>query len=400
MRIIAKATRHSGRAMTGGRNDFRLRAAFFRDAGDDAACASQIYGPSPVMKDFFGRNPIVRSPMTLPVSAICRPAAVAVFVLATAIGSAVAKEPPAKNLFGSRRLPAAIDARAYGFYSKGCLSGAIAIARDGPRWQAMRISRNRRWGHPDLIRLLERLSREAAEDGWNGLLVGDISQPRGGPMLSGHASHQTGLDADVWFMPMPGKRFTVAERERVSAVSVLKPNSLHVDDQRWTSAHEAVLRRAARYRGVECILVHPGVKKKLCDTVKGDRGWLRKIRPFWGHHYHFHVRIGCPPGSTGCKRQAAVPKGAGCGESLAWWFTGEPWRPSKGPEKPRARDIMTMAGLPPACRTVLDAPSPPSEASVTLTGPGDVFGKSPAEENSTVPIPGERIPVPVPRPGR
>ncbi|MEX0344621.1 MAG: penicillin-insensitive murein endopeptidase [Rhizobiaceae bacterium] len=317
-----------------------------------------------------------------------------------AAGGAAAKEPLAKNLFGSKRLPAAVEAKSYGFYSKGCFSGGIAIARDGPRWQAMRISRNRRWGHPDLIRLLERLSRDAVKDGWNGLLVGDISQPRGGPMLSGHASHQIGLDADIWFTPMPEKRYSVSQRERLAQKSVLKRNSLYVDERRWTSAYTGVLRRAASYRNVERILVHPGIKKKLCDSVKGDRSWLRKIRPFWGHDAHFHIRIGCPPGSTGCKRQASTPKGTGCDKSLAWWFTEEPWRPAKGPKKPKRRDIMTMASLPPACRVVLDAPSPPSEAAVTLNGSGSDNADLPAAAKAFVSVPEKEIPIPVPRPGR
>ncbi|MDZ5697329.1 penicillin-insensitive murein endopeptidase [Chelativorans sp. M5D2P16] len=278
-------------------------------------------------------------------------------------------EPLAKELFGAKDLPAATAPSSYGFYSKGCLAGGIAIAPDGPHWQAMRLSRNRRWGHPELIGLIERLSREAARDGWPGLLVGDISQPRGGPMLSGHASHQIGLDADIWFTPMADRRMSVAEREKVSAVSMLKKDSLYVDDRKWTPAHEAVLRRAASYPQVERILVHPGIKKKLCDTVTGDRSWLQKIRPFWGHHYHFHVRIGCPKGSTGCKSQRPTTPGEGCGKSLAWWFTEEPWKPAEGPQKPKARDIMTMTALPAACRSVLDAPAPASEATVTLAGP-------------------------------
>ena len=86
----------------------------------------------------------------------------------------------------------------------------MAIADDGPNWQAMRLSRNRRWGHPDMVALVERLSRDATADGWPGLLVGDISQPRGGPMLSGHASHQIGLDADIWFQPMPQRRLSAS----------------------------------------------------------------------------------------------------------------------------------------------------------------------------------------------
>ena len=294
----------------------------------------------------------------------------------------------AKEAFGSQKLPAALKPAAYGFYSKGCFSGGMAIAPDGPNWQAMRLSRNRNWGHPDMIRLLERLSREAATDGWQGLLIGDISQPRGGPMLTGHASHQIGLDADIWFMPMPERRFTREERETVSAVSMIREGSLHVDERRWTRAHEAVLRRAASYPEVERILVHPGIKKKLCDTVRGDRSWLRKVRPFWGHDYHFHIRLRCPPGSEGCRRQEPPPAGEGCDNSLAWWFTEEPWRPAKGPEKPKARDVMKLSDLPAICRQVLAAPAPASVAAVTLAG---------ASAPQAVMLP-ELAPVPVARP--
>src|SRR5690606_24849244 len=89
-------------------------------------------------------------------------------------GPATAAEPLAKTLFGAQKLPAAAAPKSYGFYSKGCFSGGVAIAVDGPNWQAMRLSRNRRWGHPAMIGTLEKLSREAAADGWPGLLVGDI----------------------------------------------------------------------------------------------------------------------------------------------------------------------------------------------------------------------------------
>ncbi len=272
----------------------------------------------------------------------------------------------AKNLFGAQKLPAATAARSYGFYSKGCFAGGVAIATDGPTWQAMRLSRNRRWGHPTMINLIEKLSHDAVADGWPGLLVGDISQPRGGPMLTGHASHQIGLDADIWLTPMPNRRLTAAERENASAVSMIKPKGLTVNERFWTPAHARLLKRAASYPEVERILVHPGIKKKLCDTVKGDRSWLRKVRPFWGHDYHFHIRIGCQPGSTGCKEQSAVPRGDGCDKSLAWWFTEEPWRPNKNPDAPKARDLMTLASLPKQCRAVLEAPSPPSEMAVTV----------------------------------
>src|SRR6185295_4093072 len=105
---------------------------------------------------------------------------------------------PAKELFGRKTEPAAMPARTIGFYAKGCLAGAQALPINGKTWQVMRLSRNRNWGHPELMKLLERLSDKVHEvAGWPGLLVGDLSQPRGGPMLTGHASHQVGLDADI-----------------------------------------------------------------------------------------------------------------------------------------------------------------------------------------------------------
>ena len=297
--------------------------------------------------------------------------AVAAFAMSGIEAPQAGAEELAKNLFGHKALPAAIPAKSYGFYSKGCFSGGVAIPTDGPTWQAMRLSRNRRWGHPTLIALVEKLSRDAAEkDGWPGLLIGDISQPRGGPMLTGHASHQIGLDADIWLNPMPARTLTATERENVSAVSMIKKGGLTDNEKVWTPAHARLLRRAASYPEVERILVHPGIKKKLCETTTGNRAWLRKIRPFWGHDYHFHIRIGCQPGSTGCKSQAATTPGDGCDKSLAWWFTEEPWRPNKDPDAPKARDLMKMSALPKACRMVLNAPAPESEMAATYMGGG------------------------------
>lgn len=320
----------------------------------------------------------------------------AIALVATLAAPAAAAEPLAKAAFGAHKLPAAARAQSIGFYSKGCFAGGVAIAVDGPHWQAMRLSRNRRWGHPRMIALLERLAQDAAAVGWNGLLVGDISQPRGGPMLTGHASHQIGLDADIWFTPMPDRRLSRDERESMSAVSMLKGDGLYVDDRLWTPAHESVLRTAAAYGEVERILVHPGIKKKLCDTVKGDRAWLRKVRPFWGHNYHFHVRMTCPADSPGCKGQEATPKGDGCDSSLAWWFTEEPWRKPTGPQKPKARDVMTVSALPAACREVLAAPAPESEAAVT--GASVARTASAAAPAVTEPAIPEAAPLPEPRP--
>lgn len=279
---------------------------------------------------------------------------------------AQAKDMPAKEAFGAQAFPVlAKKPQSIGFYSKGCLAGGVAIATDGPNWQVMRLSRNRRWGHPRTIALLEKLSRDAAKDGWPGLLIGDISQPRGGPMLTGHASHQIGLDADIWLTPMPERRFTDAERESVSAVSMLAKDSLYVDPKKWTASRTALIRHAASYPEVERIFVHPGIKKQLCDTVKGDRSWLRKVRPYWGHHYHFHIRLRCLDGSNQCKPQDKVAPGDGCDSSLAWWFTDEPWTPAKPSKPPKKPKTVMISDLPKSCAAVLKGPGPESIADVT-----------------------------------
>lgn len=337
-------------------------------------------------------------------------------VLAAAVlfaGSVANAEPLAKRAFGGMKLPAATKPTVHGFYSKGCLAGGIAIATDGPRWQAMRLSRNRRWGHPQMIKLIERLSNDAAQYGWPGLLVGDISQPRGGPMLTGHASHQVGLDADIWLTPMPKRRLTARERERKSAVSVLQRGGkgVYVNDKVWTPAHLGLIKTAASYKPVERILVHPGIKKKLCETATGDRTWLQKVRPFWGHHYHFHIRIGCPKGSPGCRSQKPVTGAIGCDKELDDWFAlltrpaPKPSKPKKKVKpKPKARDIMKISDLPAACRSVLAAPAPASEEAVTLTA-----GRMPSPSASALAAPpknawgfelfqADRVPRPQPRP--
>ncbi len=268
---------------------------------------------------------------------------------------------PAKRIFGAKALPANLAPRAIGSYAKGCLSGAKSIPVDGPAWQVMRLSRNRNWGHPDLISLVERLAQEAkTNDGWNGLLVGDLAQPRGGPMLSGHASHQIGLDADVWLTQMPNRTLTQAERESMTAQLVVKSRT-QIDEKVWTTAHAKLIKRAASYSQVARIFVHPPIKAELCKWATGDRSWLAKVRPYYGHNYHFHIRMKCPPGFAGCKNQApaAPPDGTGCGKELSHWLGELPWRtkkPDPKAPKPRPARALTLSALPAECRAVATAP--------------------------------------------
>ena len=282
---------------------------------------------------------------------------------ATVVSQVAAQDAiPAKQLFGKMQLPSRQPTQSLGFYAKGCLAGGMAIPVDGPAWQVIHLSRNRRWGNPQMIALVERLAREArAEDGWNGLMVGDISQPRGGPMLNGHSSHQIGLDADIWLTPMPSHTMSYEEREVVPEASVLKKGTLYVDNHKWTRSHERLIVRAASYPQVERIFVHPGIKKKMCDTLEGaDRRLLSKIRPIYGHHYHFHIRMKCPPGSVNCKDQVDPPFDSGCGKPLADWFERlrpKPVAKHKKPTKVVKPKHMMLSALPDACAVVLNAPA-------------------------------------------
>ncbi|MCW5714343.1 MAG: penicillin-insensitive murein endopeptidase [Bauldia sp.] len=279
------------------------------------------------------------------------------FVLA-ATAAAAQNATPARDLFGAAATPAPMNTMAIGGYSAGCLAGGAQLAADGPNWQAMRPARNRAFGHTDTIAFIERLSADAARiAGWPGLLVGDISQPRGGPAAGGHVSHQTGLDVDIWFMPMPDYRLSAAERTNLSAISLLRPGTLEVDPARWDDRLPGLLRIAATDPAVARIFVHPGIKARLCEVAGADSAWLRTIRPWYGHEYHFHVRLACPEGEATCIPQDAIPEGDGCGAELAWWLGPEPWQPADPPTPPAAP--LTLADLPPACATVLAAGGAP-----------------------------------------
>lgn len=336
----------------------------------------------------------------------------------------VINSPIAKDVFGNQDKPSSGKARVIGGYANGCLAGGQSLPETGPAWQAMRLSRNRIWGHPVLIEYIKRLATDAQKhNGWPGLMVGDMAQPMGGPMLTGHASHQSGLDVDIWLKPMPANTLSSEERETVQPVSMLAPDAKSVNPAVWSPKHFKLIKRAASDKRVARIFVHPAIKKALCEavgievsytkpdskakkakkkakakngadknaagkksakdkknsedktaaTAKGvpmgpahekakaeeaakaeanakkqllsvpfperkfivntaDRKWLAKIRPYWGHFYHFHVRLSCPAGMPGCKNQPAHPSGDGCGKELVGWLKRiKPRKPEADP---------------------------------------------------------------------
>ena len=265
---------------------------------------------------------------------------------------------PAKALFAAEKLPSLGKAMAIGYYPRGCLSGGVALPVNGPNWQVMRVSRNRNWGHPSLVNFLEKFAPLAAKaTGWNGILVGDMAQPRGGPTPFGHMSHQTGLDVDIWFMPMPAHVLSREEREKTSATNLVADDWKHVNPKTWTPQHAEFIRTAAEQPGVERVLVNAAIKKEMC-RMQGSKHpeWMEKIRPWYAHHDHIHVRMKCPADSPNCRSQPPVPDSDGCGKSLDYWFSARVLQPKKKTVSKKPPRAITLADLPPACKTVLTAP--------------------------------------------
>ena len=236
--------------------------------------------------------------------------------------------------------------RIIGSPANGCLAGAARLPPDGIGYQAIRLSRHRYYGHPETVAFVERLGKAAAAAGLAPLYVGDIAQPRGGPMTSGHAAHENGVDVDIWFDLDPKPALAPEAREEVDLPSMVLADHSDIDRARFGEKQVRLLRLAASDAHVDRIFVHPTIKRALCQRYggagEGDRSWLHKIRPWYGHDEHFHVRLTCPAGSTNCVGQSPVPAGDGCDASLDWWF-----QPHEAP-KPTPRPP-----LPAACSALL-----------------------------------------------
>ena len=283
----------------------------------------------------------------------------------------VGAETLANQLFGAKPAPSRQDSMPVGSYARGCSAGAVELPESGPTWQAMRLSRERNFGQPMMVQYLMDLSQQAAAIGWGkGLYIGDISQPRGGPMTSGHASHQIGLDADIWWLAPKSLTLSRDERENLSSIPMRSADQRSVTKS-WGPKARALIELAASDPRVDRIFVAAAIKIEICKTAKNsDKKWLQKIRPVQGHDTHFHVRLKCPKGSRLCETQtptvADLSKGGnGCDDTLTWWVTDflNPPKPSKKP-KPKEDDApkkktprqFTMADLPKQCQDVLASP--------------------------------------------
>jgi penicillin-insensitive murein endopeptidase len=230
--------------------------------------------------------------------------------------------------WSDQRTPYLGPARAIGKSDAGCLAGAASLPLDGTGYQVIRISRDRYFSHPATVRFVEDLGRKAAAASLPDFYVGDMSLPRGGPMPNGHASHQTGVDVDIWFNLDPKPALAPAAREDVPLPSMLTPDGKALDPNHFNARQVTLLGLAATDPRVDRIFVSPVIKRALCQgefsAAVGDRSWLHRLRPWYDHDDHFHIRLSCPAGSPDCVSQAPVPPGDGCDASLDWWFEPHP----------------------------------------------------------------------------
>lgn len=225
----------------------------------------------------------------------------------------------------------------------------------------MRLSRGKFYGHPSLLKFIEELGAKVASAGHGQVLIGNLGQARGGPTLVGHRSHQNGLDVDIWYWQParePGRSqqraprvLTLHEREAFSSPSVVAASGVELNRGVWTEQMEAILKLSAGLSDVERIFVHPTIKKELCAKHAG-RKWLSKIRPWWKHDDHFHVRLKCPANQPLCVAQEPVADGDGCDKDLEWWFSEEALKAAKEAEKEPPAPAK-MPELPEACDRIL-----------------------------------------------
>lgn len=246
----------------------------------------------------------------------------------------------------SLRHPVAGAPQSIGGFANGCIVGAQALPLDAPDYQVMRQDQRRYYGHPDLIQFIQRLSARAHDAQLGQVLIGDMGMAAGGRFSSGHASHQSGLDVDIW-LQLPKIRWSQAMLLKPQPLDLVAPDGKNVVARHWQPEIDSLIKLAAKDNDVTRIFVNPAIKKQLCADAGADRDWLRKVRPWFQHRAHMHVRLRCPVGSPECQDQPLPPPGDGCGAELNSWFAP----PKPGTGTPVKRE---PPPLPASCQALLD----------------------------------------------
>lgn len=168
-----------------------------------------------------------------------------------------------------------------------------------------------RWGLGSLVGMLDRAARSVRRQYPDAVMsVGHLSKQSGGE-LDRHASHESGRDADVQFyvkndrgQPVYADHFAAFKGDGTAA----SWPGAHFDDARNWALVAALLNDPVAH--VSHIFVATPIRARLlayaarmgvAESLR-DRAALTMVQPHGSlpHDDHFHVRISCPSGMTGC----------------------------------------------------------------------------------------------------
>ncbi len=236
--------------------------------------------------------------------------------------------------------PTEAESESIGSYANGCLEGAQPLPLQNEGYQVVRSERGRYYAHPKTVGFIQDLGKLSAQQLNKQLLIADISLAKGGRFAHGHSSHQTGLDIDIW-LRLLNKKLTKQQLKKPYSISLVDKNSFTIRDKFWQDAHFELIKATAQDLRVSRIFVNSVIKEKLCALETADDSWLRKVRPWWGHSAHMHVRLYCPKGDKNCIAQPEPKEGSGCGYEVESWRL----KPTSPKKKPPAKVIPEQCSM-------------------------------------------------------
>lgn len=245
------------------------------------------------------------------------------------------------------------NSESVGTYNNGCMIYPSELPQNGEGYRSPRFSRRHNFANPEMLKFIDDLSYRVKEKYGKQILVSDISKNNGGPIPFLHSSHQTGLDADIWYrLYDPQQNLTQDDLENLQPVNMVSKDWKNISEF-WSVDNEDILRTAAQDSKVDRIFVNPVIKKQFCSKYKNEP-WQAKIRPWWRHNEHFHVRLKCPANSPECEMKGDPIKGSGCDGTLDWWFSEEAKLPkTKKEAEGKITEEEIFSRLPERCKEVL-----------------------------------------------
>lgn len=244
---------------------------------------------------------------------------VGVALIALAFGAASAEAKPTRSLPARyAKAPYSKMSLSVGHPNAGYQVRAKKLKK-GPGLEILPKSRDRVYGHPSLVLMLQRSAKQIARSfPGSTLTVGDLSFAGGGPLV-GHASHQSGRDADILFYVRDAKG-RIAKTPGFIAFGgdgkARDGSGLVFDDERnwqlvqaWAKDHRAGLAYVFISRPLRARLLAWGSKHATKDDIAKVAALFVQPDDSEPHDDHYHVRIRCPADQEDiCKEQSRASR--------------------------------------------------------------------------------------------